>query len=352
MISKDFLHSLILTPSPSGYEQPIQRLVRKRMKDYADTVETDLHGNVICAINPKAPRKVMLAGHCDQIGLMIRHISSDGYLYVAALGGVDVGVLHAARVTVHSEKGPIDGVIGRKPIHRQSPEEREKTKNDIEKIWIDIGAKNKREAERRVKVGDVATFHLNVIELGNDLFSGPGLDDKVGVFVAMEVLRICSQKKLNVGLYAVSTVQEELGLRGSQTSTFGINPEVGIAIDVFHGTDNPGNDNTKIAPFKLGSGPGISTGPNINPVVDKMLRESAKRTKSPYQVSPSTRPLGNDANSIQLTRSGVATGSIDIPNRYMHTQAEICSYKDLDLAIKILVNFVTSINDKSDFRPL
>jgi putative aminopeptidase FrvX len=352
MNSKDFLHKLLVTPSPTGAEQRIQRIVRERMKRYADEVHTDLHGNVIAVLNPKAERKVMLAGHCDQIALMIRHISSDGYLYVAALGGIDVGVLHGARVTVYGEKGPIPGVIGRKPIHAQSSEERDKTKNDIEKIWIDIGAKNKKEAEKKVKIGDTATFELSVLEFGNALICAPGLDDKVGLFVAMETLRTCSNKKLAVGLYAVSTVQEEVGLRGATTSAYGINPEVGIAIDVTHASDNPGNENAKVTPCLLGAGPTITSGPNTNPVVEKMLKEAAKKTRSPFQPAPSTRPLGNDANSIQVARGGVAAASIGIPNRYMHSQVEVCSYKDLEFAIKILAQFVCSITAKTDFRPL
>ncbi len=352
MDSKDFLHELLLTPSPSGREQRIQKLVRERMKQYASSIETDLHGNVLVGLNTKAQRRVMLAGHCDQIGLMVRHITNEGFIYVAALGGMDLGVLHGARVTIHGEKGPVEGVIGRKPIHKQTSEERERLKNDIEKIWIDIGAKSKRDAEKRVGIGDPVTFHLAVLEMGNNLVCAPGLDDKVGLFVAMEVLRRCSREKLNVALYAVSTVQEELGLRGATTSTYSINPEVGIAIDVTHSTDNPGSDNPKATPCKLGSGPTIASGPNTNPVVEKLLKAAAKKTKAPFQISPSTRPMGNDAASIQISRGGVATASIGIPNRYMHTQAEICSYKDLEAAIDILVHFVTAITPKTDFRPM
>ncbi len=351
MESKDFLHQLLVTPSPTGYEQPVQRIIRMRMKKYADSIETDLHGNVIVGINTKAPRKVMLAGHCDQIGLMVRHITSDGFLYVSALGGIDVGVLHAARVTVHSEKGPVSGVIGRKPIHHQTGDERDRLKNDIEKIWVDIGSKNKKDAEKRVSIGDVITFELGVLELGNGFFTSPGLDDKVGLFVAMETLRLCSEKNLAVGLYAVSTVQEELGLRGATTSAFGVNPEIGIAIDVTHASDNPGNENSKMTPCKLGEGPTITSGPNTNPVVERLLKDGAKKIKVPFQIAPSARPLGNDAGSMQLCRGGVATASIGIPNRYMHTQAETCSYKDLENAIKLLTYFVSHITSKTDFRP-
>lgn len=357
MESKDFLHQLLLTPSPTGAEQPIQRVVRERMKSFADTIDTDLHGNVIMAINPKAERRIMLAGHCDQIGLMVRFISSEGFLYVTAIGGIDVGALHASRVTVHTENGPIRGIIGRKPVHMQSADERDKTKNDIEKIWIDIGARGKREAEKLVTIGDVVTFELGVTELGNNLFSSPGLDDKVGLFVALETLRLCAKNKRtlknnSVGVFAVSTVQEEIGLRGSVTSTFGVDPQVGIAIDVTHSSDNPANENPKMIPCLLGAGPTISSGPNVNPVVGTMLKAAAKKARAPFQISPATRPLGNDANSIQTTRAGVATGALGIPNRYMHTPVEVCSYKDLEYAIKILTQFVSSITPKSDFRPL
>jgi putative aminopeptidase FrvX len=357
MDSVDFLHQLLLTPSPPGAEQRIQRVVRERMKRFADSVETDLHGNVIVAINPKAERRIMLAGHCDQISLMVRYISNDGFLYVSALGGIDVGAIHATKVTVHSESGPIPGVIGRKPVHLQSAEERDRTKNDIEKIWIDIGARGKREAEKRVKLGDTVTFELRVLELGNNLFSSPGLDDKVGLFVALETLRLCSTKKKalkssSVGLFAVSTVQEEMGLRGATTSAYGVHPQVGIAIDVTHGSDSPANENAKATPCLLGAGPTISSGPNVNPVVEKMLKAAAKKTRSPFQIAPSNRPLGNDANSIQTSRGGVAAAAIGIPSRYVHTPVEVCSYKDLEWATKILSQFVLSITPKTDFRPL
>jgi putative aminopeptidase FrvX len=352
MDSKDFLHQLLLTPSATGFEQRIQRVIRDRMKKYADLIETDLHGNVIVAINPKAERKVLLAGHCDQIGLMVRHITNDGFLYVSALGGVDVGALHAARVTVHTEKGPIEGVIGRKPIHSQNAEERDRTKNDLDKIWIDIGARSKREAEKKVALGDSVTFHLSVLELGNNLVSAPGLDDKVGLFVAMETLRVCASKKLSVGLYAVSTVQEEIGTRGAITSTFAVNPEVGIGIDVTTASDNPGNENSKAVPCLLSGGPTITSGPNTNPVVEKLLKDAAKKTKIPFQPAPVGGVLGNDTRSIQVTRNGVASASIGIPNRYMHTQAEVCSYKDIEGAIKILSHFVSHITAKTDFRPM
>ncbi len=350
--SKDFLFKLLTTPSPTGFEQWIQRVVRDQMKKYADTIETDLHGNVIVGINTKAKRRVMLAGHCDQIGFMVKHITKDGFVYLAPLGGIDTGVLFGAHLTIHADKGPVEGVVGRKPIHAQTGEERDRAKAEMDKIWLDIGAKNEKEALKRIAIGDPVTFKLGVTELGNDLIVSPGLDDRVGLFVAMEALRLCAEGKLNVGLYAVSTVQEEVGLRGARTAAFSVDPEVGIAIDVAHAYDNPGHDANKSSPCKLGGGPGITRGPHTNPVVERALVAAAKKSKIPWQPSPSSGMLGNDANAIQVSRGGVATASIGIPNRYMHTQVEICSLKDLEHSAKLLAAFVKSIDAKADFRPL
>lgn len=350
--SKDFLNALLTTPSPTGFEQNIQKLVRDHMKKYADTIDYDLHGNLIIGINTNAKRKVMLAGHCDQIGLMVKHINKDGFIYVSALGGIDTGVLPGTFLTIAGKSGPVTAVVGRKPIHAQSGDERGKVGNDLDKIWLDIGVRSKREAEKLVEVGNPITFKLGATFLGKDFICSPGLDDKVGVFIAMEALKLCVKSKLSVGLYAVSTVQEEVGLRGARTAAYSIDPEVGIAIDVTHASDNPGSTNPIATECKLGSGPAISRGPNTNPVVEKMLLASAKKAKIPHQISPSGALLGNDANAIQVSRGGVATASIGVPNRYMHTQAEVCSLSDLTNCAKLLAEFVRSITPKTDFRPL
>ncbi|MBX7138046.1 MAG: M42 family metallopeptidase [Oligoflexia bacterium] len=349
--SQNFLYKLLETPSPTGFEQEIQKVVRAHMKDVADTMETDLHGNLIVGLNPKAKRRVMLAGHCDQIGLMVKHIDKDGFLWSSALGGIDVGVLIGAQVTVHTKKGPINGIVGRKPIHLQNGEERSKMSLDLENVWIDIGSKNQKESEKRVEIGDPVTFKLGVLELGNQMICAPGLDDKAGLYIAMEALRLCAKAKLAVGVYAVSTVQEEVGLRGARTAAFSVDPEVGIAIDVTHSSDNPGAGSGKSTPCKLGKGPTIARGPNFNPVVGEMLVAAAKKAKIPYQPATAAGPLGNDANAIQVSRGGVAASAIGIPNRYMHTQVEVCSLDDLDNSAKLLAAFIKSIKPTTDFRP-
>jgi putative aminopeptidase FrvX len=349
--SKAFLYKLLRTPSPTGFEQRVQKVVRKRMERYADDIQADLHGNLIAGCNLKAKRKVMLAGHCDQIGFMVTHIGQDGYVYVAALGGVDVGVLQGSVLTIHTQGGSIDGVVGRKPIHHQSPEERSKGAIDIKQIWIDIGSKTRKDAEKRVQIGDPVTYKLQPFALSKDLISSPGLDDKLGLFVAMETLRLCSTKKLKVGLYAVSTVQEEVGLRGAKTAAYSVDPEIGIAIDLCFANDNPGLEMGRNAPCSLGAGPAIFRGPNVNPEVERRLIHHAKKEKIPFQLMPYPALFGNDAREIQVSRGGVASASIGIPSRYMHTQVEVCHLSDVENAAKLLAAFVVGINDRTDFRP-
>lgn len=349
--SKEFLFKLLTTPSPSGSEQAVQKVVRARMSKYADTIVSDFHGNLILGQNTKAKIRVELDAHCDQIGFMVKHIAKDGTLWISSLGGVDTGVMLGAQVVIHSAKGPVVGVVGRKPIHLQGGDERNRPRTDIDLLWIDIGAKDDKEAKKRVEVGDPITFKLEVIEFPNDRIVAPALDDKAGLFVIMEAFRLCAEKKHKVALYAVSAVQEELGLRGGKTAAFGIDPHCGIAVDVVHATDNPGSEAPKGIEMILGKGPAIDRGPNCNPVVERLLVKAAKKLKVHYQPKPTSALLGNDAREIQVTRAGVAAGSLGVPLRYMHSQVEICNLKDLEAAAKILAEFVRSLDEKVDFRP-
>lgn len=347
-----FLKELEETPSVSGFEQPAMALIRKRMKGVADTIETDVHGNVIVGINTKkgSPR-VMLAGHCDQIGLMIRMINDEGYLYFNTVGGIDATVLPGTRVTIHNKRGAVEGVIGRKPIHLMKQEERNNAKIELQDLWIDIGAKNKEDALKRVGIADPVTYRLGMERLGDDYITSPGLDDKVGAFVVMEAARLAAGKKLKCALYAVATVQEELGLRGARTSCYGIDPLVGIAVDVTHATDNPGADKRIAGDVALGKGPVIERGANINPVLGELLMETASKTKIPHQIDAAAGATGTDANAIQISRSGVAAGLVSIPNRYMHTQVEVVSLTDLENAAKLLAETVARIDAKMSFIP-
>ncbi len=349
--SYEFLKSIEETPSVSGYEQPVARLVRKRMAGFADTVTTDVHGNVVCCLNPKAPVRVMLAGHMDQIGLMVNHVADDGFLRFVAVGGIDNTVLPGSRVTVHSAGGPVQGVIGRKPIHLMKPEDRDKSKIELDALWIDIGVANREQALKRVAIGDPVTFVLGMTRIGDDCVASPGLDNKVGTFVVMEALRLAAKMKIKCALYAVATVQEEIGLRGAHTSTFGIDPHVGIAVDVTHASDNPGAEKSVVGDLALGKGAVIARGPNINPVLGELLIDTAKKQKLPYQIAAAPRATGTDANAMQLSRSGVATALVSIPNRYMHTQVEMVNLADLESIAELLAQTVARIDAKTRFIP-
>lgn len=349
---KRFLFRLLETPSPSGYEAPVQEIVRAWAKEYADEVTTDVHGNVLAVLNPKGRPRVMLAGHCDQIGLMVRHIDDDGFLYIGSIGGCDTMVLLGQPVIVWTDQGPVNGVISRKPTHLLRDEERKKAP-ELRELWVDIGVRGKAEAERVVRVGDPITFKLEVREMRNGFINAPGIDDKVGAWVVMETLRLVAERggTLRIALYVVSTVQEEVGLRGATTSAFGIDPHIGIAVDVTHASDHPAVDKREVGDIRMGKGPVIYRGPNINPIVFKKLVAAAEEEGISYQIAGSPRATPTDANVIQITRSGVATGLVSIPNRYMHTPVEMASLNDLSDAAKLLTAFVTRLNPDDDFTP-
>ena len=348
--SYDFLKVIQETPSPSGFEQPVQRLVRKHMKPFADSIATDVHGNVIVALNPRGSPRVMLAGHCDQIGMMVKYIDDNGYIFFATIGSLDPSILPGSRVVVHAKHGPIHGVIGRKPVHILKPEERG-AKSEVRDLWVDIGVKGKKETEQVVSVGDPITFHLEMIHLAGDLVTAPAFDNKCGTFVVMEALRLCSIRKIPCALFAVSTVQEELGLRGARTACFGVDPQVGIAVDVTHATDYPDIDKRVNGDINIGAGPAISTGANVNPPLEALLVKAAKSKRIPHQTEAAPGGTPTDANVIQLTRSGVAAALVSIPNRYMHTPVEIVSLSDLESAAKLIAETVALIDRRVSFIP-
>ncbi len=348
--SYNFFKKIQETPSPSGFEQPVQRLVRARMKPLADTIETDVHGNVIVCINPKGSPRVMLAGHCDQIGMMVSYIDDNGFLFFVPIGGIDASVLPGSRVVVHTRHGAIDGIIGRRPVHVMKPEERG-AKVTLRELWVDIGAKDRKESQHLVGIGDPITFRLEMVALGRECVTSPALDNKSGTFVVMEALRLCATKRLKCALYAVSTVQEEIGLRGAKTSCYGVDPHVGIAVDVTHATDYPDIDKRVNGDIKIGAGPTISRGANVNPPLEALLVKTAKAKRLAYQMEAAPSGTGTDANAIQLTRSGVAAALVSIPNRYMHTPVEVVSLTDLEVAAKLIAETVAAIGPKTNFIP-
>jgi endoglucanase len=350
----EFLKKLVETPSPSGFEQPAQKLVRDRLKEVVDELRTDVHGNVIAVQNPDAPLRVMLAGHCDEIGLMVTHIGDHeddkGYLFFAAIGGIDPSILAGQRVEIHDARGRVEGVIGRKAVHLMEPEERGKP-SKIREYWIDIGAKDRKDALGAVAVGDPITLSRRFVELRNGLVSGRGFDDRVGAWTVVETLRRIRKMKLHCGVYGVSTVQEEIGLRGAKTAAFGIEPHAGIAVDVGFASDHPGADKKVIGDVSLGKGPILHRGANINPVLATLMEKAAKAARIPFQMQAEPGATGTDANAIQVNRAGAAAAVMSVPNRYMHTPVEVCSLKDLDNGVSLLVATLRAIKPNQKFIP-
>ena len=346
----EFLKKILTTPSTTGFEEPVQKIVRKYVEPFADSIRTDVHGNVIVVRNPDAPLRIMLAGHCDQIGLIVNYIDEQGYIYVLTVGGWDIQNLVGIRVKIWTAAGPVDGVIGKKPIHLLDEDERKKTPK-IKDLWIDIGAKDKEEAEKYVTVGDPVTVELEYRELLNNKIAAPATDDKAGVWIVMEALRRIDPAKLKVAVYAVSTVQEEVGLRGSRTSSFGIDPHIGIATDVTHASDSPTIEKKTTGEVKLGAGPALTRGPNMNTKLVNDLIAVAGQYKIPVQMIAEGRITGTDAGSIQVNRSGVATALISTPNRYMHTPVEMISLDDLDYAADLVARYCESIEPDVSYIP-
>lgn len=345
---KHFLKELVDNPSPSGYETSVSNIWKNRLKGVAQHIYSDLHGNSIAVINEDKKPKIMIAGHCDEIGLMVNYIDDNGFIFFRAVGGYDRHILPGTRVKIWTKEGPVLGVIGRKAIHFLEDEEKNKVAK-LENMWIDIGAKGKKEALEMVSVGDFATIDLYFEELKTGLFVARGFDDRIGAFVAAETLIALKHKKVKPAVYAVATVQEEIGLRGATTSTYHINPDIGFAIDVEFSSDHPDVNKRVLGDIKLGEGPVILRGPNINPNLFKLIVDTAKEENIKIQIMAAPGRTGTDANVMQLTRGGVATAIIGIPNRYMHTPVEMIHPDDVDAAIKLLTEVILRIKERDAF---
>ncbi|MBU0570631.1 MAG: M42 family metallopeptidase [Candidatus Omnitrophica bacterium] len=348
--SLDFLKKLINSHSPSGSEGEAAAVWKRRTKAAADSVSVDVHGNSIGVMNASGRPRVMLAGHIDEIGYMVKYVDKEGYIYFSAIGGVDLHLVPGQRVWIKGKNGDVFGIVGRKPIHHQTQEERKQVAK-IEDMWIDIGAKNDKEVLSSVSIGDSAVPAVGFDELKGTRVAGRGLDDRAGAFVVSECLRLLAGKKLKASVHGVATVQEEIGIRGARTSAYGISPDVGIAIDVAFATDMPGMNKKHIGEIALGKGPVIARGPNINPKVFELLVAAAKREKISYQVEGISRGTGTDANIMQLTKSGVATGLVSIPNRNMHSPVEVVDLKDMENAARLLAAFILKLDEKTNFIP-
>ena len=345
-----FLTELLHARSPSGYEAEAQAVFDRHVKPAADTYSGDALGNRIATLNPSGDPTLMLAGHMDELGLIITYVNKDGFIYFDTIGGHDRTVISGRRVIIQSAKGPVKGVTGKRAVHLMDEADRKKVP-EIHEIWIDIGASSKKEALERISIGDPATYDHEFELIHGSVGTARAFDNKVGAYIVGETLIRLSKdrKKLAAKVVAVATSQEEIGVRGATGSGYSVDPQVALAVDVGHATDHPDCDNRKYGETHLGGGPILCRGANINHKVFDALVKAAKKLKIPYQIEADPRPTGTDARAIQMARGGVATGLVSIPLRYMHTPSEVVDLKDVERCVQLFVEFAKGIS-AGDYR--
>ena len=348
-----FLKSLLDTPGPSSFETAPARAWRKEAETLADEIHADVAGNSDATLNPGGQPRVMLAGHIDEIGVMVTHIDDEGFLSFDTIGGWDPQVFVGQRVRLLGRGGPVAGVVGKKAIHIMDKDDREKV-SKVESLWIDIGAANRAEAERRVRIGDPGVLATGVIEFPNGRLVSRSIDNRIGAFVVLEAVRILAHgANPSAAVTAVATTREEIAATGggARSSAVSLEPDVAIVVDVTHATDYPGVDKRRHGDYRLGGGPVLSRGASVSEVVFELLAATADGEKIPYSIEAASRDTRTDAEAIYNAHRGVATALVSVPNRYMHSPNEMVAIEDLDRTAQLLAAFARRLTPDTDFVP-
>lgn len=350
-----FLERLLDAPGPSGFEARAARVWRAEAETFAADVDVDVTGNSFATVNGDGAPRVMLAGHIDEIGLQVTHIDEDGFLYVDEIGGWDPQVLVGQRVTVMAKTGDVPGVIGKKAIHLLEPDERSKA-SKTKQLWVDVGAKDRDEAAALgIRVGDPMVLAQGLVRLAGDRIASRAIDDRIGAFVVLEAIRMLSEdtEGLAASATAVATVQEEIGYLGggARTSAYSVEPDVAIVVDVTFSTDVPDISKKELGEHNIGGGPVLTRGSASHDGVFEMLAAVAEEEGLPYTIQAAPKATRTDADGIHLTRHGVPTGLISVPNRYMHSPNEVVSIEDLFNTSRLIAAFIRRLDSKTDFTP-
>ncbi len=351
--SLEFLKELLTTPSPAGFESPGQSIWCEYARQFADEVHTDAYGNAIAVLNAGGDPKIMLDGHADEIGLMVKHIDDKGVIYFQRNGGVDAALVRGKRVNIHTKKGIVRGAIGAATTHLlEAPSEKPDKPPKMHESYIDIGAKDRKDAEKKVAVGDPITFVDDFEIINGSVAVARAFDNRVGTWSAIEALRLAAEKKkqLKCAIYACSAIQEELGGFGAAMNVENVKPDAAIVVDVTHATDTPGIDVKQHGEIKLGKGPTVSRGRENHPVVIQRLRDAAKKKKIALQTETFSLTGGTNALAIYAKRGGVPSAVVGIPNRYMHTTVELIDLKDLQRTADVLATFCLDLKKGERFK--
>ena len=347
--SLSFLKKLLDTPGPSGFEAAPAKVWREHAKHFAK-VSGDVAGNSLAEVNGGGKPTVMLAGHIDEIGVIVNYVDDQGYAYIQPIGGWDPQVLIGQRLRFVGRKGDVFGVVGKKPIHLIKHEEREKAAKFTD-IWVDLGFKTKKEAEETISVGDAGVIDSRTMEFPNGRIVSRSIDDRIGAFVILEALRRYAEKPGAARVVAVATTQEEIGYRGGGAGVCAtcIGPQMAIVVDVTFAIDHPGIEKKEYGEASIDGGPVLTRGSIISPVVFNLLRKTAEDRKIPFALHAAGRETSTDADAIHIAREGVATALVSVPNRYMHSPNELVSIQDLDHASELIAETCRQVTAKTDF---
>lgn len=345
-----FLKKLLDTPGPSGYESAAAKAWRDEAGTFAAEVHSDVHGNSMAVVNPQGSPTIMLAGHIDEIGVIVTYIDDDGYVYIAPIGGWDPQVLVAQRIRFLGRDGDVLGAVGKKPIHLMKPEDREKA-SKMTDLWVDIGASTRAQAEARLSIGDAGVIDSKTLDFPNDRIVSRSIDDRIGAFVVLEALRRYAADPGEARVVAVATTQEEIAYHGGGARVAGerVAPAMAIVVDVTFATDHPGIEKKELGDSKLGSGPVLTRGSVVSPVAFRILRDTAELKRIPFTLHAAGRETSTDADAIHLAREGVATALLSVPNRYMHSPNEMVSLVDLDHAATLIAASCKAVTGATDF---
>lgn len=345
-----FLKRVLSTPAPSGYEAEFQTMWCEYVAPFADEVRTDTYGNAVAILNPGGSPRVMVDGHCDEIALMVKHIDDRGFVYVQQIGGIDTQTLRTKRVAIHTAKGVIRGVVGSTPGWLLKMAGVEPKELKIHDVWIDIGAADRKEAAARVAVGDPVTFIDEFEMLSERIFAARACDDKLGVWLAAEALRIASQHRPKCAIYACSSVQEETGCWGARMLASTVKPEVALVLEVTHATDVPGLDPKQFGVVKLGAGPTLSLGRENHPELIKRIRSVAKAKKIGLQIETFSMLGSTNARELWTSHGGIPTAVIGVPDRYMHSVVETVDIVDLENTAELVAAFCLDMKKGEEFK--
>lgn len=349
--SYKFLERYINNAAPTGFEAEGQKIWLEYIKPYIDNYFTDVYGTVVGVINPGSDYKVVIEAHADEISWFVSYITDDGYIYLKRNGGVDHQIAPSKRVNIHGDKGIVKAIFGWPAIHTRTSGKEEQP--SVKNLFLDCGCGSKKEVEKLgVRVGCVVTYEDELITLNKKYLVGRALDNRIGGFMIAEVARLLKtgKKKLPYGLYIVNSVQEEIGLRGAEMISRRIKPNVALITDVTHDTNAPMYDKKIEGDVKCGKGPVMTYGPAVQNNLLKLIINTAKRKKIPYQLDTVSRSTGTDTDSFAYSGDGVASALISLPLKYMHTTVETVSLKDIDNVIKLIYESLLTIKPGEDFR--